>query len=129
MPRTPLTAILPTAETAAARFKITLMQAGGMRTLELHESALPVTVGRSRNQTLVVDRRHESVSGQHLELVMLDADGAQVTVHGDNGVLVEGVPHPSGAYFYWKAGQTLLLGASAHDDPVCTLELERIERG
>jgi len=128
VPRTPLTAILPAVEAAAARFKVTLMQAGGMRTLELHDATLPVRVGRSRNQTLVVDRRHESVSGQHLELVALDAEGAQVAVHGDNGVLLEGVPHPSGARFHWKAGETLVLGAAVHDDPVCTLVLERAAR-
>jgi pSer/pThr/pTyr-binding forkhead associated (FHA) protein len=128
VPRTPLTAILPGEATGAARFKVTLMQAGGMRTLELHEATLPVRVGRSRNQTLVVDRRHESVSGQHLEVVALDADGAQVAVHGDNGVLLEGVPHPSGSRFRWAAGETLVLGASVHDDPVCTLVLERVPR-
>jgi len=38
------------------------------------------------------------------------------------------VPHPSGARFHWKAGETLVLGAAVHDDPVCTLVLERAAR-
>lgn len=127
VPKTPLTAVRSAGEGDIV-LKITLLQAGGERTLELHAGALPIHVGRSRNQTLVVDRSHDGVSGHHLDIVELDVSGAQVVVHGDNGVLVEGVPHASGAQLYWKAGETLVLGASAHDDPTCTLMLDRIER-
>jgi hypothetical protein len=123
-PKTPLTAIMP-ARSAESVFKITAFLAGGVRTLEMHPGALPVTVGRSRNQTLVVDRRHEGVSGHHLDIVELDESGAQVVVHGDNGVLIEGVPHATGARFRWKVGETMVLGASPHDHPTCTLTLTR----
>ena len=124
-PKTPLTAILPAS--GATVLKLTAMQATGMRTLELVPSLLPVRVGRSRNQTLMIDRRHEGVSGHHLDIVELDDSGADVVVHGDNGVLVEGVPHATGARLRWKTGEAMVLGASADDHPVCTLLLARKE--
>jgi pSer/pThr/pTyr-binding forkhead associated (FHA) protein len=123
-PKTPLTAILP-ARPAENVFKITAFLVAGVRTLELRPGSLPVTVGRSRNQTLVIDRRHEGVSGHHLDIVELDESGAQVAVHGDNGVLIEGVPHATGTRFRWKVGETMVLGASPHDHPTCTLTLTR----
>ncbi|MEP7059065.1 MAG: hypothetical protein ABI809_14970, partial [Caldimonas sp.] len=70
-------------------------------------------------------RRHEGVSGHHLDIVELDESGAEIEVHGDNGVLIEGVPHASGARLRWHLGETMVLGASAHDDPTCTLTLTR----
>ena len=123
-PKTPLTAIMPS-RTPESAFKITAFQVAGVRTLELRPSSLPVTVGRSRNQTLMVDRRHEGVSGHHLEITELDDSGAQVLVHGDNGVLIEGVHHASGAQFHWKVGETMVLGASPEDHPTCTMTLTR----
>ena len=123
-PKTPVTAILPAGREVGA-LKITALQAGGVRSLDLYPEALPVNIGRSRNQTLVVDRRHEGVSGHHLEIVGLDESGAQVVVHGDNGVLIEGVLHSSGARIRWKTGETMVLGASADDHPTCTLTLAR----
>jgi hypothetical protein len=48
-------------------------------------------------------------------------------VHGDNGVLVDGVPHSTGARLRWKAGETMVLGASMSEHPVCTLLLARTE--
>lgn len=127
-PKTPLTAILP-ARPAEKVFTITAVLASGTRTLELRPEALPVTVGRSRHQTLVVDRRHEGVSGHHLDITQLDEAGAQVVVQGDNGVLVEGVPHATGAQFRWKVGETMVLGASPHDHPPCRLTLAQRGQG
>lgn len=121
-PKTPLTAILP-ARPAGKVFTITAVLASGTRTVELRPEALPLTVGRSRHQTLVVDRRHEGVSGHHLDITQLDEAGAHVVVHGDNGVVVEGVPHATGAQFRWKVGETMVLGASPHDHPTCKLML------
>ena len=137
--RTPRTAILPSHPTSAAlttpttqllptrrdegAYRLTLSHAAGVRAIVLATSSLPVSVGRSRHQTLVVDRGHEGVSGHHLDIVELDADGATVVVHGDNGVLIEGVRHPSGAQVRWQAGQKLVLGDSAQEHATCTLEL------
>jgi pSer/pThr/pTyr-binding forkhead associated (FHA) protein len=107
--RTPRTAILaarvapdlatPTTQILAApseqsAFRLTLSHAAGVRTLPLAPALLPVSVGRSRHQTLVVDRGHEGVSGHHLDIVELDPDGGcVVAVHGDNGVTIDGVAH------------------------------------
>lgn len=124
-PKTPLTAILPTRPDEAV-YEITAFQAGGAHTVQLRASSLPLTVGRSRNQTLVVDRRHEGVSGHHLDIIGLDEAGAQLLIHGDNGVLIEGVPHATAARVRWQAGQTMVLGASLHEHPVCKLVLKRL---
>lgn len=121
-PKTPLTAIL-SARQARPVVKITAVQATGVRTLELRAGMLPVTVGRSRNQTLVVDRRHEGVSGHHLEIVEFDETGADVIVQGDNGVTIEGVRHAQGARCRWDAGKTMMLGVASDDEPGCTLLL------
>jgi len=121
-PRTPLTAIL-SAQPALA-WRIAVAQAGGARTVDVRPGALPFTVGRSRNQALVIDRRHEGVSGHHVEITALDDDGAAVRVHGDNGVQIDGTEHAAGSQLHWRAGQTMRLGAAA-DDPHCTLTLRR----
>ena len=125
-PRTPLTAILASRPSPAGpAYRITAAQAGGVRTLELAAGLLPLTVGRSRNQTLVVDRQHEGVSGHHLDIIEVDSDSVQVLVHGDNGVLVAGRAHPPGTRFAWHAGESMVLGASPNDHPTCTLTLSR----
>ena len=125
-PRTPLTAILASRPSPAGpAYRITAAQAGGVRTLELEAGLLPLTVGRSRNQTLVVDRQHEGVSGHHLDIIEIDSDSVQVLVHGDNGVLVAGRAHPPGTRFAWHAGESMVLGASPNDHPTCTLILSR----
>ncbi len=127
-PPTPLTAIHPAVETEPV-YKLTAFQAGGVHALEMRASALPVSLGRSRSQSLVVDRRHEGVSGHHLEIVELDEAGAQVLVHGDNGVLVDGVAHAAGARLRWRVGQTMVLGGAAGESASCTLTLSRKPQG
>ncbi len=121
---TPVTPVLPV---RGAEGALVLMAelASGERRLELRSGALPITVGRSRHQQLVVDRAHESVSGHHLDIVELDDAGAQVVVHGDNGVTVEGVAYPAGASFRWKVGDTMVLGPAAEGERECTLRLAR----
>ena len=126
-PRTPLTAIMPS-RAPENIWKITASQGAGVRTLELRPSSLPVTVGRSRNQTLMIDRRHEGVSGHHLEITELDESGAQGVVHGDNGVLIESVYYATGTHFHWKVGEAMVLGASPDDHPTCTMTLTRLEQ-
>lgn len=123
-PPTPITPVLP-ARNAEGALVLTARLASGERRLELQPGALPVAVGRSRHQQLVVDRDHEAVSGHHLDIVELDDAGAQVVVHGDNGVIVEGVAYPPGARFRWKVGDTMVLGPPEQGERECTLTLAR----
>jgi hypothetical protein len=122
-PRTLLTAVLT--GPAAAPWRITLAHAGGTRSLDLRAAALPASLGRSRNQTLVVHRDHEAVSGHHLDIVALDDDGVDVVVHGDNGIEIDGVDHLAGSRLRWRAGQTMRLGTAAPQQPRCEVTLER----
>ncbi|HET9646324.1 MAG TPA: FHA domain-containing protein [Burkholderiaceae bacterium] len=124
VPKTPLTAIRPAQETGP--LAITTTQGSDTQVVELRADRLPVAVGRSRNQTVVIDRRHDAVSGHHLDIVALDEGSAQVVVHGDNGVIVDGMPYASGACLQWKPGQAMVLGASADDAGACTLMLQRL---
>ncbi|HEV7914760.1 MAG TPA: FHA domain-containing protein, partial [Albitalea sp.] len=125
-PKTPLTAILA-APAGDGVLLMTAVLASGVRSLELHADALPIAVGRSRHQQLVVDRAHGGVSGHHLDIVAVDQGGVQVLVHGDNGVVVEGRMRPPGTRFKWKVGETMVLGAAPQGDLECTLVLSRGE--
>jgi pSer/pThr/pTyr-binding forkhead associated (FHA) protein len=120
-PKTPLTVIRSTPQPDA--LALTTVHAGGTSTLALRPDAPPVSVGRSRNQTVVIDRRHDAVSGHHLDIVALDDASVSVHVHGDNGVVVEGVLHPAGTRLRWKPGETLVLDAGAGSEPACRLVL------
>jgi FHA domain-containing protein len=108
----------------AGGWTITVCMASGARLVELDPDVMPFRVGRSRNQALVIDWAHADVSGRHFEIVALDASGAKVVVHGDNGVTVEGSSYGPGAEFHWKNGETLRLGASGGPSP-CELTLAR----
>ena len=120
---TPTTQILAAVGDAVA-LRLTLSHAAGVRTLPLVAATLPVSVGRSRHQTLVVDRGHEGVSGHHLDIVEIDPLGACiVVVHGDNGVQIDGARHAAGARVRWQAGQKLVLGDAAEAPVPCVLEL------
>jgi hypothetical protein len=138
-PRTPRTAILvregldadadaddPVASLPplpAGAFRLTVSQAGAIRTVDLDAAALPVSIGRSRACTLSLDRRHESVSGRHLEIAALDEAGAAVRVLGDNGLAIEGVLHGAGATVHWPWGAIAELAPGA--EAACTLLLTR----
>ena len=120
---TPTTQILASPPDQGA-LRLTLSHAAGVRTLPLVAASLPVSVGRSRHQTLVVDRGHEGVSGHHLDIVELDpSGGCVVVVHGDNGVQIDGARHPTGARVRWQAGQKLVLGDAPEAQVPCVLEL------
>jgi len=124
---TPTTQILPAAGEQSA-LRLTLSHAAGVRTLPLVAALLPVSVGRSRHQTLVVDRGHEGVSGHHLDIVELEPAGAcVVVVHGDNGVMIDGAAHAPGARVRWQAGQKLVLGDASDAQVPCVLELASVE--
>ena len=122
---TPVTPIAPPRPRAGA-WTITACMASGTRSLEIGPDAVPFRIGRSRSQALVIDWAHADVSGQHFEIVSLDAIGAKAIVHGDNGVVVDGVRYGPGAQFQWKNGETLRLGSSDAPTPCeLTLVLER----
>lgn len=120
---TPVTPIA--APRGAGTLALTVRMASGARTIEFPDGTVPFRVGRSRSQTLVVDWAHESVSGHHLDIVEPDPSGAQVVVHGDNGVSVDGNRHLPGARFRWKVGETMVLGRPSAGEPECSLTLAR----
>ena len=124
-PSTPLTAIMVARPSVV--LSLTAEHASGTRTLGIHPGMLPFCVGRSRNQDLVIDRRHEGVSGQHLEIVELDASGAMLLVHGDNGLWLDGVRHGPGTRVRWTVGQALLLGDALPGGENCRLSLAQID--
>jgi hypothetical protein len=126
-PKTPLTSVL--ALRPAARFAITATQASGTLSHALASDALPLTVGRSRDQTVAIDRRHPGVSGQHVAIDAIDESGAHGVVHGDNGIVVDGVAHGPGERFDWRPGQPMVLGGSLPGEPACTLTLARESEG
>jgi len=122
-PPTPVTPIAPPRRGDGV-LTITARMASGLRTVDVAATALPFRVGRSRNQALVIDWAHADVSGRHFEIVALDDSGAQIVVHGDNGVSVDGATHGPGEEFRWKPGQTLVLG-SGGSESACVLTLTR----
>ena len=65
------------------------------------------------------------MSGQHVAIDAVDDDGAHGVVHGDNGIVIDGVAHGSGERFDWRPGQTMVLGGALPGEPACTLVLAR----
>ena len=126
-PKTPLTSVRAV-RAPGAHFEIAVSQGAGEQSLPIGADTLPFTVGRSRDQTLVIDRIHAGVSGRHVALDAIDDDGVRGVVEGDNGVVVDGVAHQTGARFEWRPGQTMVLGGSLPDEPPCTLALARSSR-
>ena len=122
-PKTPLTAVL--ALRTGPRFSITAPQASGTCVHALAAGALPFTIGRSRDQAVTIDRRHPGVSGQHVTIDALDDTGAAGIVHGDNGIVVDGVARGPGERFAWQPEQTMVLGGALPGEAACTLTLAR----
>jgi len=122
-PTTPSTPIV-VARRRGSGMMITMRMASGERSIELPVAPLPFGVGRSRSQRLVVDWAHEDVSGHHVDIVKLDDAGADVAVHGDNGVKVAGVAHAAGTKFRWNVGEPMTLGGATGESQ-CTLTLSR----
>jgi len=120
---TPVTPIVPSR--ASHGLSLTLHTASGERTIDMPSADKPLRVGRSRNQDVVIDWAHQSVSGHHVDVTACDATGATAVVHGDNGVIVEGVAHRAGTSFRWSIGQPMLLARPADGEPRCTLTLSR----
>jgi len=65
------------------------------------------------------------VSGHHIDIIDVDASSAQVIVHGDNGVTIEGIAYPPGARFRWNVGDSMVLGPALQGEAQCTLTLSR----
>ena len=114
-------------EQARGEWTITAQMVSGARTVELPATALPFAIGRSRRQALVIDWAHGGVSGHHLDIIAIDATGVSVSVHGDNGVVVDGTSYPPGAHSRWNAGESLVLGRAVGREPDCRLR-SRIAR-
>jgi len=127
--KVPTTAITPIAvmrqreREMARQLTLTAGMASGTRTLTLGAKSAPVSIGRSRNQDLVVDWAHEGVSGHHVDLTNIDDTGAEVEVHGDNGVTVAGTTHAQGSRFRWRVNERMTLGRASGEEPECTLML------
>ena len=123
--KSPTTPVTPIAAPQSRKheFTLTASMASGVRTLSLGDIPVPMRVGRSRNQDIVVDWAHEGVSGHHIDITKLDDSGAEIEVHGDNGVTVDGVMHPQGRRFRWRVGQRMTLGRASGEEPECTLTL------
>jgi hypothetical protein len=119
----PATPSTPIVNARGSEWTITARMASGVRTVDLRGGELPFSIGRSRNQKLVVDWAHEGVSGHHLDISAIDAEGASVIVHGDNGVRIGGRLYPPGAQLRWKAGESMALGSGAGHEPECGLTL------
>lgn len=117
---TPVTPIAPPRPREHA-WTISAQMASGSKIIDLPANALPFRVGRSRKQSLVIDWAHAEVSGHHFEIVALDASGATVVVHGDNGVVAHGVAHGPGSEFRWRPGETIELARGGNTP--CTLTL------
>jgi pSer/pThr/pTyr-binding forkhead associated (FHA) protein len=125
MPATPSTPVF--ARATARELTIAVRMASGERRLDVRADSLPFSIGRSRNQALVIDRAHEGVSGHHLDVTAIGESGVTVEVHGDNGVAVAGVSYPAGARLTWRAGETMTLGRVIAREPECRLTLARTE--
>jgi pSer/pThr/pTyr-binding forkhead associated (FHA) protein len=123
--KAPATPVTPIAAPRPRKPELTLTanMASGARALPLGDKTVPIRVGRSRNQDVVVDWVHEGVSGHHFDIIDVDESGAEIEVHGDNGVTVDGVMHPQGQRFRWRVGERMTLGRASGEEPECTLTL------
>ena len=124
-PSTPRTAVF-TARAAESVFEIAEIDAAAdARVHAMRRSELPITIGRSRGQTLVIDWRHAGVSGHHVDIETIDEEAAHGVVHGDNGIDIAGEHLGAGARFRWSLGQTMVLGGSLPGEPRYALLLTR----
>ena len=121
-PSTPRTAVL---NSRAAEPVFVIGETGDEGTREhlVRAAELPISVGRSRGQTLVIDWRHAGVSGQHLGIDRIDDFAAHGVVHGDNGIELGGAHLGPGSRFRWPLGEAMVLGGALPGEPPCTLTL------
>jgi pSer/pThr/pTyr-binding forkhead associated (FHA) protein len=122
-PSTPRTAVLASRRVEPV-FEISELPAGA-RVHAFRRSELPITIGRSRGQSLVIDWSHAGVSGHHVEIDAIDDDVAHGVVRGDNGIDIGGTHLVAGDRLRWLVGQTMVLGGSLPGEPQCQLALAR----
>lgn len=72
---------------------------------------------------MIVPRIHEGVSGHHVDIVALDEEGAEVLVHGANGVRRGRTAYGAGERFHWRVGEVLEFGRASAQEPALTLKL------
>ena len=117
VPKTPLTAVLPraAAPTAPQRDGDAGRRRAGAsaacRGAALHGRPLARPTHRHRpspRRRLRPARRRSTRS---------IANGAHGVVDGDNGIVIDGVPHGPGARFDWLPGQTMVLGGGLPGEP------------
>jgi pSer/pThr/pTyr-binding forkhead associated (FHA) protein len=107
----------------ASRYIVEATTADGVRALTLEKSRLPWSVGRSRRSALIVPRIHEGVSRDHIDIVALDEEGAEVFVRGANGVRRVKTAYGAGERFHWRVGEVLEFGRASAQEPALTLRL------
>jgi hypothetical protein len=125
---TPVTPIAPPRRRDHA-WTLTVRMGSGSRSIDIDKAALPLRIGRSRDQALVIDWAHSDVSGHHLDIVSFDESGATALVLGDNGVTVNGTFHGPGTEFRWQPGETLKLDHGTDRVIACELTLSRAGGG
>lgn len=106
-----------------SRYIVEATTAEGVRALPLEKSRLPWSVGRSRRSAMIVPRIHEGVSGDHIDIVALDEEGAEVFVRGANGVRRGSTAYGAGERFHWQVGEVLEFGRASAQEPAFTLKL------
>ncbi len=125
-PSTPSTAVLHVnARACEPVLTIGEPRPGGVRLHHMRPSELPISIGRSRARTIVIDWSHAGVSGHHIDIDRVDDEAAYGTVRGDNGVEIEGEHHGPGTAVRWGFGQTMALGGSLPGEASCRLTLAR----
>ena len=85
--------------------------ASGVRTVEISRASSRFVSAAHAARRSSSTGRIADVSGRHFEIISLDESGAQIVVHGDNGVTVNGTLARTGFMNSGrKPGETLLLG-------------------
>lgn len=111
--------------TTERAFEISHRHAGQAQTVSVGADSLPIAIGRSRDQSLVIGREFAGVSGRHVSIDEIGDGGVRGVVQGDNGVTLDAVLHVAGARFEWRPGQAMVLGGALVGEPACTLSLAR----
>lgn len=86
---------------------------------------LPYTVGRAEDRDYPVPAAHAGVSGRHLSIVEITADGARVANEAceKNGTALNGELQP--AEFFWPFGAEIVLAPKWRRDPPVRIVLKR----
>lgn len=97
----------------------------GEETVELEIDQMPVRIGRSPTNELVVPQSQANVSREHLVVHSITEAGMDIEVIGRSGVMLESTLHRKSERFNCSWGATLLLTRPRDGRPPCTLTLLR----